>query len=99
MGACVKTRERAKLYALADQYAKQISGAKHACTRSREWSILALEIRMAVMMLAGIDGDLSALARRAWQEFTPPERTAVQVAMRGLHRGLGQTMALRGRAV
>jgi len=106
-GACVMTTAalspvaaaRARLYELSDEYARDASKNKHSCARSREWALLLLEHRMAVMLLAGLDGDLSGLARRAWPEFTPSEKTAVQVAIRGLHNGLGQSFALRGRAV
>ena len=59
-----------------------------------EWVSLPLELRMALLLLAGVDGDLSSLGRRAWGEFTPPERAAVQVATRGTIKQLRGVFAL-----
>lgn len=50
--------------------------AKQVWVCSREWAHIGHEHRMMVMMLAGISGDLDALASRTWREFTPAERAA-----------------------
>lgn len=89
---------RANLYLVAERIRSDIEGRAQVCARSREWSAMQLTHRMAVMLLAGIDGELSDLSRRAWREFTPAERLAVQVAIRSLHEGLQNTYALRVRA-
>jgi hypothetical protein len=90
---------RARLFQLSDEITRQISKNKQSCARSKEWAALSIEARMAVMLLAGLDGDLSDLARKSWPEFTPAEKTAVQIATRGLFRALEKTFSIRGRAV
>lgn len=64
---------------------------------SREWARVGHEHRMMVMMLAGIGGDLDALASRAWREFTPAERDAVKSEMRAAKRTFSGVAALCSR--
>lgn len=64
---------------------------------SREWSGISHEHRMMVMLLAGIGGDLDALATRAWREFTPPERAAIKTEMRAAKRTFSSVAALCSR--
>lgn len=64
---------------------------------SREWARIGHEHRMMVMMLAGISGDLDALASRAWREFTPAERDAVKSEMRAAKRTFSSVAALCSR--
>lgn len=64
---------------------------------SREWAHIGHEHRVMVMMLAGIDGDLEALAGRAWREFTPAERDAVKTQMRLAKRTFTNVAALCSR--
>lgn len=90
---------RARAMQLRDQLAAQDSGGRHRCARSQEWATLTLETRMAVLLLAGMEGELLALSRKAWPEFTPPEQMAVQVATRGLFRDLERTWNLRVRGL
>ena len=71
---------------------------RYSCERSREWAQVPAEHKMTLLMVAGIDGDLGSLARKAWQEFTPPERVAVQVAIRWLRDTLAKCPALSVRA-
>lgn len=96
---CPVRRARERLYQLSDEISRDLTRRRHACARSREWALIPLELRMALLMMAGIDGDLSSLSRRSWPEFTPAEKLAVQVALRLVHSGLSRTFALRGRAV
>lgn len=91
-------RERARLDALALDIRADIEKKRYSCARSREWALMLVEHRMAILMLAGIDGELGALARKAWVEFTPDERGAIQVAVRSLARSLEAATALRVRA-
>lgn len=64
---------------------------------SREWAHIGHEHRMMVMLLAGIGGDLDALATRAWREFTPPERAAIKTEMRAAKRTFSSVAALCSR--
>lgn len=64
---------------------------------SREWAHISHEHRMMVMLLAGISGDLDALATRAWREFTPAERAAVKTEMRAAKRAFSSVAALCSR--
>lgn len=89
---------RASLYQLADKIRADIEGRSNACAREREWAGLSLHTRMAVMLLAGVDGDLAMLARLAWGEFAPGEKLAVQSAIRTLSADLHKAYALRLRA-
>lgn len=87
----------ARMRVLRDEWAATDSRKRHPCARSAEWSGLSLETRMAVLLLAGIDGDLTDLAGRAWPEFTPPERDAILLQFRGLWRELTASFMLRRR--
>ena len=93
-----RERELEKLRAVAADIRAGIEKKRHDCARSREWALMLVEHRMALLMLAGIDGDLGALARKAWPEFTPDERVALQVAVRSLAASLDAATALRVRA-
>lgn len=99
MNAPAVVAGRARAMALRDNIAAQESAGRHRCARSQEWAALTLETRMAVLLLAGMEGELLALSRKAWEEFTPPEKMAVQVATRGLFRDLERTWNLRVRGL
>lgn len=71
---------------------------QHGCARSRDWFMLPVETRMAVLLLAGIDGDLNRLAARKFGEFADDEKIAVQVVIRSLYAGLHGAVSLRARA-
>lgn len=88
---------RARLSQLRDEIVSQMTGGRHVCARSREWAALPLELRMAVLLIAGVDGDVSALARRAWREMPGPEREAVRGTIRNFSRALGASPALVSR--
>ena len=93
---CVQT-ERRKLTNIAADMRANLDRRQTACALSREWLTIQPMNRMAIMLLAGMDGDLSTLARKAWPEFTPNEKVACQVAIRSLYDGLRHTYALRVR--
>lgn len=88
---------RARLAELRDEIVSKVTGGRHICARSREWAALPLELRMAVLLLAGVDGEVSTLARRAWLEMPGPEREAVRGTIRGFSRALGASPALVSR--
>lgn len=90
--------ERAKLREMVDKIRGDLERKAGRCLRSVEWGGVPLAHRMAVLLMAGIDGDLQDLARKAWAEFTPAEKNSVGVAMRSLHASLHACNALRARA-
>lgn len=96
-GVCVAS-ERSKLMLLATEIRADIEGRRQSCARSVEWSNMDNMARMAVMLLAGIDGELSSLSRKAWAELTPSEKLQCQTAIRMMHNAMGKTYALRLRA-
>lgn len=82
------------LSALREQALQRSTKKPGISAAAIEWVGLPLETRMALLLLAGVDGDLASLGRRAWGEFTPGERAAVQVATRGVIRSLRSVFAL-----
>lgn len=94
---CVPTI-RQTLRDMAEQMRADIAGKAQTCARSREWADLMPEHRMAVLLLAGVDGDLQRLAARKFAEFPDTEKIAVQVAIRSLYAGLHGAVSLRARA-
>lgn len=94
---CVPTI-RQSLRDLAAQIRADIEQKEYACARSRDWALLPQETRMAVLLLAGVDGDLSRLSAKKFGEFTPDERIAVQVSIRSLYAVLSGAVSLRARA-
>lgn len=98
MGAAACPPEiRARLLAIRDEIINAKSRGRSPCARSAEWAALPAEVRMAYMMVAGIDGDLSALARKAWREFTPPEREALRSTVRMFDKAARSSVALASR--
>ena len=94
---CVPTI-RQNLRAIAENLRAEIEGRSRLCRRGMEWSNVPLAHRMGVLLMAGVDGDLSELARKAWAEFTPGEQGSIAVAIRSLHQSLDNCSALRVRA-
>lgn len=88
---------RERLRTLRNGLLQKASGGVWMDGESREWARVSHEHRMMVMMLAGISGDLDALAARAWREFTPAERAAVKGEMRAAKRTFSAVAALCSR--
>lgn len=88
---------KARLLQLRDEFVGRMTGGNHVCARSREWAAMPLELRMAVLLIAGIDGDMSDLARRGWREMPLPERDAVRGVMRNFARVMRDSPALVSR--
>lgn len=88
---------KAQLRDRAEQIRADILGRQKVDARTREWASILLEYRMALLLLAGVDGDLQALARKAWGEFTDDEKIALRVSMRGMFAALEQSVSLRAR--
>ena len=49
---------------------------------------------MLMLLVAGVDGDLDALALRNWHELPRPEQCAVNISIRGLRAELLGLVAL-----
>lgn len=77
---------RARLVELRDEIAKKINNGRTVCARSKEWAALPVEVRMAYLLVAGIDGDLQELAVKSWREYAPLERDAIRAAVRTFSR-------------
>ncbi|MEJ2800902.1 hypothetical protein WAE61_03385 [Comamonadaceae bacterium PP-2] len=53
---------------------------------AKEWSMLHTSHRLALLLLAGIDGELDDLMHKAWREIPHAERIAIASAARTLKR-------------
>ena len=74
--------------------AAQRSNGRSGSAESREWAGLASHYRMALVLLAGIDGEIEELALRDWREMPPPERDAIRRQIRALRSCLLPLRAL-----
>lgn len=88
---------RAYLVQLRNELLRNASAGRWHDGEAKEWSRIAHEQRVMLMLLAGLDGDLQTLATRAWREFTPPERSAIKSEIRAAKRAFGGLAALCSR--
>ena len=82
---------------LRDEFVAVASQKRWSDAESREWARLAETHRMALMLLAGVDGDIGALALRHWRELPEPERVALKAEARFARREFSRLHALTGR--
>ena len=82
---------------LRDEFTKLATGGRTSDSESREWSALDAGHRMAMLLLAGVDGDLGELAQRDWRELPPLEREAIKYEVRAAKAAFSRLMALSGR--
>lgn len=73
---------REHLRRLKDDAVHRSSNGRWSDAEAREWSTLHISIRMSVLLLAGIEGELEELGRREWRELPPPERNAIKAQIR-----------------
>jgi hypothetical protein len=98
-----KREARERLRELRDEFAARARGRRlqgEAATqwaRNAEWASLSLDTRCALMVLAGIDGDVPELAARAWFAMPEPERWAIAATMRRLRDELERSRGLMAR--
>lgn len=78
---------------LRKEYCKQ-SGRGYIDAENQEWFNLPEELRMVILLLAQITGNLPDLVSRDWRETPPPERAAIKAATRSLKRYSGRLVAL-----
>ncbi|MGD9758832.1 MAG: hypothetical protein AB7U71_15070 [Comamonas sp.] len=79
--------------ALRKEYRKQ-SGRGYIDAENQEWFSLPEELRMVILLLAQVSGNLPDLVGRDWRETPPPERAAIKAATRSLKRHSGRLVAL-----
>jgi hypothetical protein len=82
---------------LRDEFVKIASQKRWSDAESREWARMAETHRMVLILLAGLDGDLGALAQRGWRELPEPERERVKAEARFARREFARLHALTGR--
>jgi hypothetical protein len=88
--------EMLALQNLRDQFARIASRGRFSTAAAREWAGLLHEHRMALLMLAGIDGDLGDLGERSWLEIAEDERVRIRAAARSLQKDVRPLAALVG---
>lgn len=84
---------RAKLYSLRKEFRRK-EGCGYIDAENSEWHSLPVNTRMALLLRAGVDGDLDALALRDFQAMPPPERAAIKSEVRRDKRHFAHTRAL-----
>ena len=82
---------------LRDEYTKLATGGRVSDSESREWAGLETGHKMAMLLLAGIDGDLVELSGRAWRELPVTEREIIKVEVRSAKAAFSRLMALSSR--
>lgn len=82
---------------LRDEFVTISSQKRWSDAESREWARLSETHRMALMLLAGVDGDINALAQRTWRELPEPERLALKAEARFARTEFSRLHALTGR--
>jgi hypothetical protein len=85
---------RQRLRTLQDEACHRASSGRLSTAESREWTAMPVHFRMAMILLAGLDGEIEDLAQRDWREMPPPERDAIRRQIRALRAALSQVPAL-----
>ena len=78
---------------LRKAYCKQ-TGRGYIDAENQEWFALPEEMRMVILLVAQVSGNLPDLVSRDWRETPPPERVAIKAATRSIKRHSGQLVAL-----
>jgi len=82
---------------LRDEYTHIATRGRMSDSESVEWRALDLGHRMSMLLLAGVDGDLVALADRDWRELPATERDAIKREVRAAKAAFSRLVALSGR--
>lgn len=80
--------------AVQRKFFRRKSGYGYIDAENSEWHALPVRIRMALLLLCGVDGDLDALANRDFQAMPPPERQAIKTEVRLAKKYFAGTRAL-----
>ena len=78
---------------LRESYQRQ-SGRGYIDAENQEWFSLPQEMRMAILLVAKIDGNLQELAGRDMRETPAMERQAIKAVSRSMKRHAGRLVAL-----
>ena len=99
MSACAAVEaHKARLFGpLRDEFVQRATRGRVSDAEALEWRRLDQGHRMALLLLAGIDGDLSVLSLREWRELPEPERQAIKDQVRHAKRAFAAVAALSGR--
>jgi hypothetical protein len=87
---------RRRLNELRDEFVRRASHQRWSDAESREWAQLEHGLRMSLLLLAGVDGELAELSHRDWRELPEAERTAIKREARAARRGFEALHALTG---
>ena len=82
---------------LRDEYIQLATGGRMSDSESLEWAKLDTGHKMAMLLLAGVDGDLVDLTKRDWRELPGPERDAIKREVRAAKNAFSRVVALSGR--
>ena len=80
--------------AVQRKFFRRKSGYGYTDPENSEWHALPVRIRMALLLLCGVDGDIDALANRDFQAMPPPERQAIKTEVRLAKRHFARVRAL-----
>ena len=86
-----------RLRELQNEAIRRLTKGRHSDAGALEWSRQEHVHRMAFLLLAGVDGELSELAGRAWLELPNPEREAVRLQIRSMRKAMQSVYVLAGR--
>jgi hypothetical protein len=87
--------QRKQLKKLRDEAAVRVAGEKPTTSlESIEWKKMHVYTRSCLLLFAGVDGDLEALASRDWHELPQPERVQIVLGIRSLRAELLGLVAL-----
>jgi hypothetical protein len=92
--------ERALLAQLRDAAAACASGGRFHDAAAREWRSMPINLRMVVVLLAGLGldvADLETLAARSWREIPPTEQALLRGELRLAKKHFARLAALVAR--
>lgn len=87
---------RRRLNELRDEFVQRASKQRWSDAESREWARLEHGLRMSLLLLAGVDGELTDLSHRDWRELPEAERMAIKREARAARQGFQALHALTG---
>ena len=85
-----------KQWAVLRKEYREESGRGYVDAENQEWFGLPEEMRMVILLVAQVSGNLSDLVNRDWRETPPPERQAIKAAVRAIKRHFGGVNARGG---
>jgi hypothetical protein len=85
---------REKIKALRAEFTDAASAYSGRDGKNKAWFDLSRDLRLVVLLNAGIDGDIALLVAKRWDEFTPPERAAMSSSVRIFAKSFGRCQAL-----